>query len=104
MERQCFLNVGRYEHSDQRVDQANGFYERALTTRMGVLSLHVPRTRSGHIHPQVLPRYQRREPVINEALKQVFLLGVSTARLVGPWPRWSKTPSVRPPSAPWLGH
>jgi transposase-like protein len=26
----------------------------------------------------VLERYQRREPVINEALKQVFLLGVST--------------------------
>jgi transposase-like protein len=60
------------------VDQANGFYERALTTRMGVLSLRVPRTRWGHFHPQVLPRYQRPEPVINEALKQVFLPGVST--------------------------
>jgi transposase-like protein len=31
----------------------------------------------------VLPRYQRREPVINEALKKVFLLGVST-RQTGP--------------------
>lgn len=36
------------------------------------------RTRSGHFHPQVLPRYQRREPIVNEALKAVFLLGVST--------------------------
>jgi len=77
-ERQCFLNARPYERSEQRVDQANGFYERALTTRMGALSLRVPRTRSGHFHPQVLPRYQRREAVINEALKQVFLLGVST--------------------------
>src|SRR5256885_12682891 len=77
-ERQCFLNAPPYERSDQRVDQANGFYRRRLTTRLGVLDLRVPRTRTGCFHPQVLPRYQRREPVVNEALKQVFLLGVST--------------------------
>jgi putative transposase len=77
-ERQCFLNVQPYQRSEQRVDQANGFYRRRLTTRVGVLELAVPRTRSGHFHPQVLARYQRREPVVNEALKQVFLLGVST--------------------------
>jgi transposase-like protein len=77
-ERQCFLNAHPYERSAGRVDQANGFYRRQLTTRLGVVALNVPRTRSGHFHPQVLPRYQRREPVINEALKQVFLLGVST--------------------------
>ena len=51
---------------------------RQLTTRLGVVELKVPRTRSGHFHPQVLARYQRREPVINQALKAVFLLGVST--------------------------
>jgi len=77
-ERQCFLNAQPYERSAQRTDQANGFYRRMLTTRLGVIDLQVPRTRSGCFHPQVLPRYQRREPVINEALKQVFLLGVST--------------------------
>jgi putative transposase len=77
-ERQCFLNVNRYERSTRRVDQANGFYRRSLTTRLGVLDLKVPRTRSGGFQPQVLPRYQRREKGVNEALKQVFLLGVST--------------------------
>ena len=77
-ERQCFLNVYPYERSEQRVDQANGFYRRHLTTRLGGLELKVPRTRSGQFQTQVLKRYQRREPVINEALKQVFVLGVST--------------------------
>jgi putative transposase len=77
-ERQCFLNAHPYQRTEARVDQANGFYRRQLTTRLGVLALRVPRTRSGCFHPQVLPRYQRREPVINQALKQVFLLGVST--------------------------
>ena len=77
-ERQCFLNVERYERSEQRVDQANGFYQRPLTTRLGVLELKVPRTRHGGFAPQILPRYQRREKAVNEAIKQVFLLGVST--------------------------
>jgi putative transposase len=77
-ERQCFLNVEPYERSQSRVDQANGFYRRELTTRLGVMELAVPRSRSGQFQTQVLPRYERREPVINEALKQVFLLGVST--------------------------
>jgi transposase-like protein len=77
-ERQCFLNAQPYERTDARVDQANGFYPRSLTTRLGVLELQVPRSRCGHFHPQVLPRYQRREPVIDQALKEVFLLGVST--------------------------
>ena len=77
-ERQCFLNVRPYERGEQRVDQANGFYHRHLTTRLVGLELKVPRTRSGQFQTQVVARYQRREPVINEALKQVFVLGVST--------------------------
>jgi putative transposase len=77
-ERQCFLNAHPYQRCEQRVDQANGFYGRSLTTRLGVVELRVPRTRSGQFRTQVLGRYQRREPVINQALKEVFLLGVST--------------------------
>src|SRR3974390_2063142 len=77
-ERQCFLNVQPYERSERRVDQANGFYERNLTTRLGVLELQVPRTRSGQFHTQVLARYQRRGPGIDQALQEVFVLGVST--------------------------
>jgi hypothetical protein len=77
-ERQCFINAHPYQRSEQRVDQSNGFYRRELTTRLGVMSLKVPRTRTGHYHTRVLERYQRQEPVINEALKEVFLLGLST--------------------------
>ncbi len=77
-ERQCFINAQPYQRCEQRVAQANGFYERNLTTRLGVLGLKVPRTRCGGFQTQVLERYQRREPVIDQALKAVFLLGVST--------------------------
>jgi len=77
-ERQCFLNADPYERCETRVDHANGFYPRSLLTRMGEMNLQVPRTRSGHFQTQVLRRYQRREPQIDQALKEVFLLGVST--------------------------
>src|SRR5690349_10445616 len=56
-ERQWFLNAAPYQRHVERTDQANGFYQRRLTTRLGVLTLTVPRTRSGLFHPQVLPRY-----------------------------------------------
>ena len=77
-ERQCFLNAQPYQRTQNRVDQANGFYRRSLTTRLGAVELKVPRSRSGHFQTQVLPRYQRREAVINQALIEVFVLGVST--------------------------
>ena len=34
-ERQCFLNAHPYQRHAGRVDQANGFYKRHLTTRAG---------------------------------------------------------------------
>src|SRR5215471_792667 len=77
-ERQCFINAHPYQRSDQRADQANGFYRRDLTTRLGVMRLKVPRTRRGRFHPQVLVRYQRREGLVDQTLREVFLVGVST--------------------------
>ena len=77
-ERECFLNAHPYQRHEGRVDQANGFYHRRLTTRSGSFALAVPRTRSGLFHSQVIPRYQRRDRAVNEAIKAVFLLGVST--------------------------
>jgi transposase-like protein len=77
-ERQCFLNANPYQRHEGRVDQANGFYQRHLTTRRGTLELEVPRTRSGLFHSQVIPRYRRRDKAVDEAIKSVFLLGVST--------------------------
>lgn len=77
-ERQCFLNAHPYQRHDGRVDQANGFYRRHLTTRSGTFELQTPRTRSGLFHSQVIPRYQRRDPAVDQAIKSVFLLGVST--------------------------
>lgn len=82
-ERQLYLNAAPYQRYDARTDQANGFYRRHLVTRLGAMELSVPRSRSGHFQTQVLRRYQRRDAAVDNALRQVFLLGVST-RQAGP--------------------
>jgi transposase-like protein len=89
-ERREYLRYEPYQRGPERADQSNGFYTRSLSTRTGMLKLKVPRSRSGLFQSQVIPRYQRREALVNQTLREVFLLGVSTrqagralARLVG---------------------
>jgi putative transposase len=77
-ERREYLRYEPYQRGPDRSDQANGFYTRSLSSRSGMLKLKVPRSRSGDFQSQVIPRYQRRVELVNQALREVFLLGVST--------------------------
>jgi putative transposase len=77
-ERQSYLQCEPYQRCSQRQDQSNGFYKRALSSRVGLLELKMPRTRSGEFQSQVIPRYQRRDALVDQTLREVFLLGVST--------------------------
>lgn len=77
-ERRQYLRYEPYQRGPKRTDQANGFYKRSLSGRLGTLELRVPRSRSGEFQSQVIPRYQRRQGLVNQALREVFLLGVST--------------------------
>jgi transposase-like protein len=43
------LGVDRYEHSEERTGYRNGSYERQLTTRVGQLTLEVPRWKDGSV-------------------------------------------------------
>src|SRR6266436_4187569 len=52
-ERQQHLGVAPYERASKRADQANGFYQRTLLTRLGPMELAVPRSRSGLFQTQI---------------------------------------------------
>jgi putative transposase len=77
-ERREYLRYEPYQRGADREDQSNGFYTRSLSTRAGLLKLKVPRSRSGDFQSQVIPRYQRRQELVNQTLREVFLLGIST--------------------------
>jgi putative transposase len=74
-----FTQAGRYERTSLRLDSRNGYYTRNLDTAFGPLeSIKVPRSRSGLFEPSMFEKYQRRQDVVNQAVMNCFLLGVST--------------------------
>src|SRR5690554_2039075 len=52
------------ERNEERTGQRNGFYERSLSTRVGKLTLRVPRHRDGSFSTELFARYQRSEQAL----------------------------------------
>jgi transposase-like protein len=76
------LGVGWGEHSPLRKGYRNGFYQRDLATTEGLIQdLNVPRDREGQFHTQVFERYARYEPAVEEGLRDMFVAGVTTAKV-----------------------
>ncbi len=70
-----------YERSDNRQDSRNGFYSRTLQTRVGTLSLNVPRLRNGRFSTELFIRYQRSEQALMLSLMEMVIQGVSTRKV-----------------------
>lgn len=56
------LGAQPYERSNDRTAYRNGFRDRELTTRIGSISLRIPRHRNGNFSTSMFERYQRSEP------------------------------------------
>ena len=75
------LGADRYERSEDRSGHRNGSYERQLTTRVGQLTLEVPRCKDGSFSTKLFQRYQRSEKALVLALMEMVVQGVSTRRV-----------------------
>ena len=53
------IGAGRYERTDSRVTDRNGFRPRLLTTKAGDVALSIPRLRAGSFFPSVLEPRRR---------------------------------------------
>ena len=70
-----------YERTQERRDYRNGSYNRDLETTVGLIQdLPIPRTRQGH-QTQVFERYHRRRDELDSAIGEMFVKGVSTAKV-----------------------
>lgn len=83
LERDEHVDADRYERSDERTTQRNGYRKRGLTTRLGRLELRVPRTRDGEFSPSIFERYERSEKALVLALQMMYIKGVSTRKVKG---------------------
>jgi putative transposase len=75
------LHVEKYERNNERTALRNGTYERGLSTRVGKLTLSVPRHRDGSFSTELFSRYQRSEQALVLSLIEMVIHGVSTRKV-----------------------
>lgn len=63
-QRNDYIEVDEYERQEERNSQSNGYYHREYTTRIGTLTLRVPRIRDGNFSPDIFERYQRNKQAL----------------------------------------
>ena len=69
--------AARYERSEDRRDTRAGGYDRSLHTKAGEVTLKVPKLRRQTFETAIIERYRRRESSVEEALVEMYLVGVS---------------------------
>jgi transposase-like protein len=75
------LGAQPYERSNDRTAYRNGFRDRELTTRIGSISLRIPRHRNGNFSTSMFERYQRSEQALMLSMIEMVINGVSTRKI-----------------------
>lgn len=75
------LKAEPYERTDERTDSRNGFRDRDLTTRIGKITLHVPRHRNQPFRTLIFDNYSRSEAALIVTMAEMVVNGVSTRKV-----------------------
>ena len=86
IERAQFLGAGRYERSENRIGQANGFKDKEIISRVGKIPLKIPQVRDlpkdvEGFYPKALERGIRSGRALKLALAEMYIHGVSTRKV-----------------------
>jgi putative transposase len=83
MEAEVSTQIGadRYERSDERTAQRNGYRPRSWDTRVGTLDLHIPKLRTGSYFPTFLEPRRRAEQALVAVVAEAYVQGVSTRKV-----------------------
>ncbi len=75
------LGAKRYERTEERTDSRNGVRTRELKTRIGRLTLNVPRHRNQPFRTMLFENYSRSEQALLTTMTTMVLEGVSTRKI-----------------------
>jgi putative transposase len=75
------IGAGRHERSADRLNWRNGYRERTLDTRLGSLSLRIPKLRQGSYFPPFLEARRVAEKALVAVIQEAWIGGVSTRRV-----------------------
>lgn len=77
-----YIELKRYQRGDQRKDYRNGFRDRDLLTTFGLMEkIKVPRSRKRGFEPKTFDRYKKAQPVVDDGILKMYLMGVSTRKV-----------------------
>jgi transposase-like protein len=74
-------NAKRYERTADRTNGRAGHYKRNFHTKAGDVKLKMPKLRYSKFETAIIERYKRRESSVEEALMEMYLVGVSVRRI-----------------------
>jgi putative transposase len=80
-ELKAMVGARRFERIGSRKDHRNGTYLRRLLTSLGQIDVAVPRSRDHGSPADVMGRYQRRAPEIDEMMVESYVSGVSQRKM-----------------------
>lgn len=80
-EAESLCHAKKHERTEERAGYRSGTYSRQYQTRVGTVSLNVPKLKGLRFQTEIVERYQRRETSVEEALIEMYLAGVSVRRV-----------------------
>lgn len=75
------IGAGRYERTEERTTQRNGYRSRPWDTRLGTLDLAIPKLRTGSYFPSFLEPRRRAEQALVSVVAEAYVQGVSTRKV-----------------------
>src|SRR3984885_1541644 len=75
------IGAGRHERTGDRLNYRNGYRDRSLDTRLGPLSLRIPKLRQGSYFPPFLEPRKTAEKALVMVIQEAWIGGVSTRRV-----------------------
>ena len=75
------IGAARFERSDARTTQRNGYRPRAFDTRLGTLELKIPKLRKGSYFPSFLEPRRTTEQALVAVIQEAWIKGVSTRKV-----------------------
>src|SRR6266436_2807862 len=75
------IGAGRHENSGDRLNYRNGYRDRSLDTRLGPLSLRIPKLCQGSYFPPFLEPRKTAEKALVMVIQEAWIGGVSTRRV-----------------------
>lgn len=72
------IGARKYERSESRVTERNGYRDRLLATQAGDIELRIPKLRQGSFFPEILQPRRRIDQALYAVVMEAYVAGVST--------------------------